>query len=158
MASLLLYVCSPAPKATPASTAEIVKHLHDSNAPLLLIHVWATWCDPCREEFPELVKIQAAFAKQGLSIMLVSADDPKDAGIVKSFLLEQKSPMDSFIATQLNEAFIESLSPTWSGALPASFFFGASGNRLAEWEGKQSYAHYAKTIETLLKQIKGDTP
>ncbi|MGZ5437975.1 MAG: thioredoxin domain-containing protein, partial [Pyrinomonadaceae bacterium] len=25
----------------------------------LLVNFWATWCDPCREEFPDLVKIDA---------------------------------------------------------------------------------------------------
>ena len=32
----------------------------------LLVNFWATWCDPCQEEFPELVKIDGEFRPRGL--------------------------------------------------------------------------------------------
>jgi thiol-disulfide isomerase/thioredoxin len=158
LAMFLIFGCSPEPEATPASTGQITQKIKTSNAPLLLVHVWATWCDPCREEFPELIKIHANYTSKGLAILLISADDPDDSETVKVFLLEQNSPIDSLIATKLDQDFIESFSPNWSGALPSSFFFGADGKLLEEWEGKRSYKHYAETIETLLKQTKGDTP
>lgn len=142
----------------PADTNTIQSQIAQSRQPLTLVHIWATWCQPCREEFPELVKIHSQYAHQGLALLLVSADDPEDPGTVTTFLAEFESPVGSLIATELNQNLIESLSPTWSGALPASFFFGADGTLLAEWEGKKSYEHYAETIETLLKQTKGDTP
>ncbi|HLX12315.1 MAG TPA: TlpA disulfide reductase family protein, partial [Bacteroidota bacterium] len=31
-----------------------------------LLNVWATWCDPCREEMPQLVKLRNAYADSGL--------------------------------------------------------------------------------------------
>jgi hypothetical protein len=42
------------------------------------------------------------------------------------------------------------LSPNWSGALPASFFYDSTGRLVAEWEGKRSYEDYMTTIEQLL--------
>src|SRR5947208_16852313 len=41
----------------------------------LLINFWATWCDPCREEFPDLVKIDADYRSKGLNFVAVSLDD-----------------------------------------------------------------------------------
>jgi thiol-disulfide isomerase/thioredoxin len=155
---LLLYGCSQKPKARAASTAQITQKIQSSTAPLLLVHIWATWCDPCREEFPELVKVQEAYASKSLTIILVSADDPGDPATVEYFLKEQRCPMNSLIAANLDQKFIESFSPTWSGALPSTFFFGPNGKLLVEWEGKKSYAHYAETIETLLRQPQGDSP
>ncbi len=142
----------------PASTEIIQSSILNSTEPLTLVHVWATWCRPCREEFPELIKIHNEYASKGLAIILISADNPNDFGIVETFLLEQNSPVSSFIATELDQPFIEMLSPTWSGALPSSFFFGSNGKLLTEWEGKKSYEQYAETIEVLLKEITGDTP
>ena len=158
LAFLLISGCRIEPRAIPASTANITQQIQNPDTPLLLVHTWASWCDPCREEFPEIVKIHEAYADKGLSILLVSADDPADHETVKSFLLEHNCPIDSLIAAKLDQEFIESFSPNWSGALPSSFFFGADGNLLAEWEGKKSYGQYAETIETLLKETKGDTP
>ena len=41
---------------TPAELAAIVK---SGGAQATLVNVWATWCQPCREEFPDLVRLSA---------------------------------------------------------------------------------------------------
>lgn len=152
MTAALLSGCSPAtPQAIAASPATIKLHIQDSAAPLTLVHLWATWCQPCRQEFPELVKIHDEYASKGLAVILVSADDPDDPGPVEIFLAEQRSPVGTFISTQLNQPFIEMLSTNWSGALPATFLY-RQGKLLTEWEGQRSYEHYAEAIEPLLNK------
>src|SRR4051812_4843099 len=41
----------------------------------LLVNFWATWCGPCREEFPDLVKLRGRYAADQLDLALVSLDD-----------------------------------------------------------------------------------
>src|SRR5215510_5643844 len=41
----------------------------------LLVNFWATWCDPCRDEFPDLVKIDSEFRPKSLEFVTVSLDD-----------------------------------------------------------------------------------
>ena len=142
--------CRRTPEITVSSPATIHQAIKDSEAPLLLVHAWATWCQPCREEFPEIVNISKNYRAKGLEVLLVSADDPDDLAAVQSFLDEHHSPVGSLISTKLDQAFIESLSPTWAGSLPASFFY-ANGKLLAEWEGKRSYEQYVEQIDQLLK-------
>src|SRR5881628_3709904 len=49
----------PGATARPINAAELQALLkRDDNHPLL-VNYWATWCDPCRDEFPDLVKIDA---------------------------------------------------------------------------------------------------
>ncbi|RDC56176.1 TlpA family protein disulfide reductase [Pedobacter chinensis] len=43
-----------------------------------LIDFWATWCVPCRNETPNLIKMYERFKKQGFSIITISIDDQKD--------------------------------------------------------------------------------
>jgi len=51
-------VPSNAPLPTVKQINEIaLKNLLKPNGKPLLVNFWATWCDPCREEFPDLVKI-----------------------------------------------------------------------------------------------------
>lgn len=143
--------CSPpSPKAVPATPAEIGAEVQASKAPLTLVHAWATWCPPCVKEFPELVKIHREFSEQGLGLILISADEPTDVGKVEDFLAQQNSPVDSLVTTELSQGFIETLSPNWGGALPASFFF-IGGRLVAEWEGMRSFAQYEETIRQLME-------
>src|SRR4051794_38569362 len=44
----------------------------------LLLNFWATWCDPCREEFPDLLKVGADYRKRGLEFVAVSFDFSED--------------------------------------------------------------------------------
>jgi len=41
---------------------------------ILLVNFWATWCEPCREEIPILVKMQTTYAGKGLQIVGISVD------------------------------------------------------------------------------------
>ena len=41
---------------------------------VVLVNFWATWCVPCREEFPDLVRLEKAYRGQGLSVVGVSTD------------------------------------------------------------------------------------
>lgn len=142
---------APAPIGMIATPMEIKASISNSVAPLTLVHVWATWCDPCRDEFPELMEAYRDTHERGLSLQLVSADDPADMETVNQFLRKQRSPVDSLVSTELSEDFIELFSTNWSGSLPASFFFDENGKLVDEWSGKRSYDEYIQTIEQLLK-------
>lgn len=161
LAALVLSAACAPPVPTPiaATPAAIRQRISGAQGPLTLVHAWATWCQPCREEFPGLLAAYDQHRGNGLRLLLVSADSPDELDAVAEFLREQRSPVGSLVATELNQAFIETLSTNWSGALPASFFFDADGRLVAEHEGKMSAAQYAELIESLLKiQPKGALP
>ena len=45
---------------------------------LLLIDFWAAWCDPCRQENPNVVKVYNEFHKKGFDVFGVSLDKKKE--------------------------------------------------------------------------------
>jgi peroxiredoxin len=45
---------------------------------LLLVDFWAAWCQPCRQENPNVVKIYNEFHKKGFDVFGVSLDRTKD--------------------------------------------------------------------------------
>lgn len=141
------------PEAKPASPAEIAQQIQ-SLEKLTMVHVWATWCDPCREEFPELVHVMEIFPD--LDVILISGDDPAELDVVNAFLQEYKSPVGSLVSTELNKEFIEALSPTWAGSLPATFFY-LDGKLVQEWEGKRTCEEYKEAIDVLLKNERSST-
>lgn len=64
-------------------------NIHNFGGKLLLLNFWATWCDTCIEEIPDLNKMARQLAPKGLVVLGVSVDaNEKD---YKAFL--QKFPL-----------------------------------------------------------------
>ncbi|PYS60968.1 MAG: hypothetical protein DMF74_17310, partial [Acidobacteria bacterium] len=54
---------------------------------VVLVNFWATWCDPCRREMPDLETLYRRFKNQGLVVLAISDDD---VGKVKQLIAEKK--------------------------------------------------------------------
>jgi thiol-disulfide isomerase/thioredoxin len=100
-----------------------------SKAQPLLVNFWATWCDPCRDEFPDLVKIDADYRPKGLDVIAVSLDDVKDINTaVPKFLREMKARMPVYLLNVIDpEPAIKFVDPMWDGAMPATFLYNTAG-------------------------------
>ncbi len=52
--------------------------LHDLRGQVVILNFWATWCPPCVEEMPSLVKMQDELKSEGVTVFAVSVDvDPE---------------------------------------------------------------------------------
>jgi thiol-disulfide isomerase/thioredoxin len=94
----------------------------DDSRPLL-VNYWATWCDPCRDEFPDLVKIDAQYRAKGLDFIAISLDDLVDLKTeVPKFLRLMKAKMPVYLLNMADpEPAINMIDRNWGGALPATF-------------------------------------
>jgi peroxiredoxin len=43
---------------------------------VMVVNLWATWCGPCRQEIPELVKLHKEFHSRGVEIVGLSTENP----------------------------------------------------------------------------------
>jgi thiol-disulfide isomerase/thioredoxin len=102
----------------------------DVNAPRpLLINFWATWCGPCRDEFPDLVRIGNDYKTRNLDFVIVSLDDPLEIKTtVPRFLQRMRAGMPAYLLNAVEQdAAINSVDPEWAGGMPATFLFDAAG-------------------------------
>ncbi len=119
----------------------------------LLINFWATWCVPCRAEFPDLVKIREQFAADRLDFVTISLDDPSEIeASVPDFLVEVRGDlMPAFLLNADDpEAAINMLDTTWRGELPATFLFDQTGAVVYKHKGRVKPAELAAVIEKAL--------
>jgi len=115
----------------------------------LLINFWATWCDPCREEFPDLVKVDADYRSKGLNFVAISLDDISDIrSLVPKFLKEMKAEM-KVVLLNVNdpEPAIKVVDPTWDGQLPATFLYDKEGKVIFKHFGKIDPAELRASID-----------
>jgi peroxiredoxin len=62
--------------------------LADYKGKVVLLNVWATWCEPCRVEMPSIEKLQHDFGPQGLKVVAISVDDANSKRQVRDFVKE----------------------------------------------------------------------
>jgi thiol-disulfide isomerase/thioredoxin len=123
------------------------------NARPLLVNFWATWCDPCREEFPDLVKIDQQYRPQGLDFTAISLDNVEDIKTsVPKFLLEMKVKTPTYLLDVDDpEIAMSKVDPQWSGALPRRFLYDAHGKIVYKRMGRINVAELSAAIEKLLR-------
>ena len=74
----------------PSAKGEPIK-LSNYSGKVLVINLWATWCGPCRNETPELVRLYKEYQSQGVEVVALSTEDPvRSAEKVQQFVKEYK--------------------------------------------------------------------
>jgi thiol-disulfide isomerase/thioredoxin len=140
------------PDDLPALTEEALGELiQESRGSVLVVNFWATWCGPCREEFPDFVRLHKERKDQGLTVITVSMDEPEDKEEAVAFLEQQNASFDSYIRGFADFTdFVNAIAPDWSGALPATFIFSREGERTFSRVGETSYEELNREVEAVL--------
>jgi thiol-disulfide isomerase/thioredoxin len=123
----------------------------DASRPLL-VNFWATWCDPCRDEFPDLVKIDAQYRSKGLDFIAISLDDLKDIKTeVPRFLRVMRAMMPVYLLDVPDpEPAIKAIDSEWSGALPATFLYNQKGELVYKHLGRVNPADLRAAIDKVM--------
>ncbi|HXI03123.1 MAG TPA: TlpA disulfide reductase family protein, partial [Candidatus Saccharimonadales bacterium] len=155
----LLPAAAGAPSGTGGGTQEVravdsaalQQVLHSLEGRVVVLNFWATWCEPCREEFPDLVKFAREHAGK-VALVTVSLDDPDDAQKgVRAFLDKMNAPGTRLVKAPGDpDPFIRAVDPEWSGVLPATFVQAPDGSRAAAEHGPVTYAKLGEMTKSLL--------
>lgn len=93
---------APAPELFAAGTAAPEYHaqlldgsdvaLASLRGEVVLLNLWATWCEPCRHELGELTKLHADYSSKGVRIVAVSVDRERTPKEIAAFVERRKLP------------------------------------------------------------------
>lgn len=118
---------------------------------VLLVDFWASWCDPCREEFPEFEALYKEFHDRGVEIVAVSVDRKRENA--EAFLA--KHPVTFAVVHDNDHAIADRFKPR---AMPTAYVIDQAGVvRFVHLGFQRSYlAKYREEITRLLAE--GPTP
>jgi len=134
----------------PATAEQLLARVREPGARATLVNVWATWCGPCREEFPALVALADRRREDGLRVLLVSADFDDQAAEARAFLARHRAPGPWLLKSGPDMEFINGLDRRWSGALPATVVYDSHGTPVEFWEGGADSARFEAAVAPLL--------
>lgn len=58
--------------------------LNDFKGKYVYIDIWATWCGPCKVEFPYLRKLEAKYRDKNIEFVSISVDDARRSGTIEN--------------------------------------------------------------------------
>jgi len=118
----------------------------------LLVTFWATWCEPCRDEYPLIVDLEKKYAPQGLAVFGVDMDDDAEMNLVRRFIARHKPRFPNYRQKPGIDldAFYRGVNPTWTGSMPETVFYSRDGRIAGHFIGEQSRTAFEQAIQSIL--------
>jgi thiol-disulfide isomerase/thioredoxin len=118
----------------------------------VMVNFWATWCEPCREEYPMVNALAREYAARGLVVVAVSLDEETELEQLSRFLETNKPVFPNYRKRPGgDEDFINSVTPQWSGAIPATFFYDRNGKLVTRLVGEYKRPAFEEALAKILR-------
>lgn len=111
----------------------------------VVVNFWASWCGPCVQEMPELVKLSHEYAKKGIRFVGIGVDSDKN---VKAFLQKVKVDYPIFVSGYAGADLARNFGNT-AGALPFTVVIAQNGKVLETKLGKINPDELKHTLDAM---------
>jgi thiol-disulfide isomerase/thioredoxin len=119
----------------PLAPEGVAAAMRAPGAKLTIVNVWATWCEPCVREMPGILRVAARRAREGVGLVLISADfsSRREAVVTQLDAWGYRGPR--YLKDGDDDAFVNAISRDWGGALPVTLVVDADGKARFFHEG-----------------------
>ena len=121
------------------------RQLSDYRGNVILLNFWATWCQPCIAELPELDQLQRDFASSGLVVVTVS-DEPQEELMRYTDLLPRETVSGFFEPDSLPQPYGRALAE----GRPISYIVDKDGFLRRYIVGAGNYASFERMLKPYL--------
>ena len=143
-----------------ASAEALVDDVDGLDAEIVVLNFWATWCGPCRQEFPEFIRYDREMEGENVHVRFVSLDQPVDLPAVRAFLAEHEVDDPSYLYTGQGDVTAQ-LNPFVGGALPITMVLDGDGIVQDTHVGMMTYDELSASVaaaRTGAPAVDADTP
>jgi thiol-disulfide isomerase/thioredoxin len=145
-----LLATAPLVPLVPINEAGFQKLVDSHKGKVVLYDFWATWCAPCRAEFPQLIALEDKLRSRGLQVVTISADDQDHKAAAEKFIQMFRVEPPAYVKqADDDDHFINAIDPKWSGALPALFLYDKSGHKVRSFIGETDM----KALEAAIRKV-----
>jgi len=131
--------------------SKLEKLIKNRKGKVLLLNIWASWCPPCKKEFPDLVKLAEKYKNSKVEIVGLSVDDKDDLQTeVIPFLQKNNANFKIYIQNFKNIEELISFFPKWEGAIPLTVIFDKNGKEKKFIIGMRDFEFFDKEIQEVL--------
>ena len=132
-------VATPRVELEAITYEDLLKQIAASDAKLTLVDGWASWCAPCKENFPHVTAMAKAYSDAGLDVIAMSFDagtevpalDKNQIAEAEAFLKEQD--LEEVQTYRLDHLQFDMFETFKIGTIPAVFLFDADGKEIARF-------------------------
>lgn len=123
-----------------------IHRLSDLRGRVVVLNFFATWCGPCRQEIPDLVRLYGRFRDKGLEIIGISLDQKGEA-VLKPFVKHYRITYPIVLGTR--EVVLD-----YGGirGIPTTFLIDHNGTISDNFVGLQPGYVMEESVKKLLKQ------
>lgn len=115
---------------------------------VILLDFWATWCPPCAEEMPSLVKLAREYERRGVKLIAASRDEPMTASAAVNAFDARRAPG---VAGYTALASDDVATRYKAAVLPTLYVIGRSGKVTAVLTGFSPEETIREKIELALQ-------
>jgi thiol-disulfide isomerase/thioredoxin len=127
------------------------KLIADQRGKYVLVNFWATWCPPCRTEYPELNHIARTFEKDGLVVIGVSQDEDAEINLVRRFLAQHRPIFKNYRAKPGHfTEFTRAVDTKWRGSIPTTFLYDREGRKVTALYGPQTREQFVLAVRKMI--------
>lgn len=137
----------------PRPFGQIVETVQGSRGQVVFFHLYASWCGPCRHEFPDIVQLAKRYRSQGLKLVAVSVDEQR--GDLEEFLRPYNADIvfPAYLMIGPEQEFrrgLRTLGANFQGGIPYTAVYDRNGKLVTEWTGSRDMEHFERVVRPLL--------
>ncbi|MBI2427733.1 MAG: TlpA family protein disulfide reductase [Ignavibacteriales bacterium] len=136
----------------PIDRKKLLSLISERNSKPLLLNIWATWCKPCVEEFPDVIRLSNE--RTEIDVVAISADFPDEIEEkILPFLKKMNVPFKLYVADFADQdEFFSMFDPQWGGEIPVTFIDDQNGKQTHFLRGKHSFMEFQKAVEEVIRK------
>lgn len=132
---------------------QLKKIISQNKGKIVMVNFWATWCGPCVEEFPDLVKLYNKHKNNKFTLIGASLDSPGDEAKIARFVQSQNTRFPVYhVKIKDPGKFIEQFDKKWGGEIPRTYLYDRNGKVIKSWSGSRSFEEFEREVLAAMKK------